>query len=99
MSLDSCPWPIRADKGGLGWPLAHIYSLFLYGTKSMILLDDTSDREVHCSVGLNLAQKIYVLCLLEKNLSAVHSADKSIFHEPEKDFPDLNHIDIDISSD
>ena len=91
MSLDSCPWPIKADKGGLGWPLAHIYSLFLYGTKSMILLDDTSNREVHCSVGLNLAPKNICFMSLGEE-----SKEKFIFQESEKDFRDVNHIDGDI---
>ena len=44
-------------------------------------------------------KKLFVLCLLVKNVSAVNSADRCNFKESEKVAQDLNRIGGDISSD
>ena len=44
-------------------------------------------------------KKIFMLCLLVKNLSAVNSADRCNFKESEKAAQHLNRIDGHISSD
>ena len=44
-------------------------------------------------------KKLFVLCLLVKNVSAANSADRCNFKESEKVAQDLNRIGGDISSD
>ena len=44
-------------------------------------------------------KKLFALCLLVKNVSAVYSADRCNFYESEKAVPDLSRIGGDISSD
>ena len=44
-------------------------------------------------------KKLFVLCLLVKNVSAVYSADRCNFCESAKAVPNLNGIGGDISSD
>ena len=47
--------------------------------------------------GINLAAKIYLCYVLDKNRSAVYSADRCDFKESEKAVPDLYWIGGDIS--
>ena len=68
--------------------------------KCLVFLDlELNKNSTHRAMFKLGGQKLFVLCLLVKNVSAVNSADRCNFKESEKVAQDLNRIGGDISSD
>ena len=75
-------------------------TLFQHGFGLHILYRELNFEQVTHRAMFKLGgKKLFVLCLLVKNVSAANSADRCNFKESEKVAQDLNRIGGDISSD